>query len=218
MLSDPFVERVSEDWLWRERELRQVDVRLLKHKEVVDIKASILIAYSHWEGHFKFSALETLQYIVEGIQKKIFKWTDVKAEVRQRILFCSYRRLSLAGQSQDTFISYLNALNDARYAEALKAKDEIIMVDDNLNASRAEAICRNLGIEHDWCALKKIIIDERLLEHRNAIAHGSRRLHSGVEIDFQDPLIGQLVDEARSLIRETSNRFQNALTEKRFLA
>ena len=218
MLSDTFTERMSEDWLWRERELRQVDARLLKQKEVVDLKAGILIAYSHWEGHFKFNALALLEFITEGIKRKIFKWTDIKTEVRQRILFCSYRRSSLSGQNQETFVSYLNALNDSRYADALKAKDEIVMVDDNLNTLRAEAICRNLGIEYDWCILKKIVIDERLVEHRNAIAHGSRRLRSGDEIDFLDPSIGQLVDEARSLIRETNNRFQNALAQRHFLA
>lgn len=183
----------------------------------MDLKAGILIVYSHWEGHFKFSALVLLEFIVEAIRSKIFEWTDIRADVRQRILFCSYRRLSLSGQKQETFISYLNALNDSRYADALKAKDEIVMVDDNLNALRAEAICRNLGIEHEWCLLKKIIIDERLLEHRNAIAHGARRLRSGDEIDFLDPAMIDLIDETRGLIRETNNRFQNALVRRNFL-
>lgn len=217
LLADAFCERISDDWLWREKELRGVDARLLRSKGPIEIKSSILLAYSHWEGHFKLCAVELLAFISEGIKRKLFKWTDIRPEVRQRILFCGYRKSSLAGQSQETFISYLNALNEDRYSKVLAATDEVVMIDDNLNASRAEAICRNLGVDHAWCALKRIIIDERILEHRNAIAHGSRRLRSGDEMNFSDPDLITAIDETRSLIRESKNRFENAIVQKEFL-
>jgi RiboL-PSP-HEPN len=217
MVSENFYERISDDWLWREKELREADARLIKSKAVIEVKSSILIAYSHWEGHFKCCASELLGFISEGIKRKLFKWTDIRAEVRERILFCSYRRSSLAGQNQETFITYLNALNDGRYADALRARDEIIMIDDNLSAMRAEAICRNLGVEHSWCALKKVVIDERILEYRNAIAHGARRLRSGDEMDLSGPDIIEAIDETRSLMREAKNRFQNTINNRTFL-
>ena len=217
MVSDDYSDRISADWLWRERELRSVDVRLLKMEDV-DVKSAIMITYSHWEGHFKSCALELLNFICECVNKKIFKWTDIRPEVRQRLLFCSYRRSSLSGQTQETFISYLNALNDSRFAKALAARDEIVMVDDNLDALRAEAICRNLGLDHDWCALKKVVIDERLLAHRNAVAHGSRRLRSGDLLDLKDPLIVEALKDIRHLIRETKDRFQNAIVGRPFLS
>ena len=217
MLADSYCERISADWLWREKELRAVDSRLLSHKTDIDIKMAVLVTYSHWEGHFKKCALELLDFIREGIKRKLFKWTDVRADVRQRMLFCSYRRSSMSGQTHETFISYLNALHDARFAVALGAEAEIVMIDDNLSSMRAEAICRNLGVEHSWCVLKRIIIDERLLENRNAIAHGSKTLRSGDMIDLSDPtLVGALI-ETRSLIRESKNRFENAVNTKAFL-
>lgn len=217
MLSEQYCETISNDWLWRERELREVDRRLLKSKAPIEIMSSILIVYSHWEGHFKTCASELLDFISEGVRRKLFRWTDIRMDVRLRLLFCSYRRSSLSSQTQETFVSYLNALNDGRFADSLRARDEIIMVDDNLNAVRAEAICRNLGVDHAWCALKKVIIDERLLEHRNAIAHGARRLRSGDEIDFSNPDLLSAIDEARLLIRDAKNRFQNAISSKEFL-
>jgi len=209
---------ISDDWLWREKDLRTVDALLLKWKEPLAVKSGILITYSHWEGHFKFCASKLLDFISEGVKRKLFKWTDIRADVRQRILFCSYRKSNLAGQSQETFISYLNALNDERYQKALNARDEVIMVDDNLNTSRAEAICRNLGVDHSWCALKKIVIDERILEHRNAIAHGSKRLRTGDEMDFSNPDLVDALNETRGLIREAKNRFGNAITTREFLS
>jgi len=217
-LFDPFCERISDDWLWREKELRDVDARLFRSSATIDIKTGILIAYSHWEGHFKKCASELLDFISEGVRRKIFKWTEVRNDVRQRLLFCSYRRSSLSGQTHETFISYLNALNDSKYAVALSAREEIILVDDNLNTLRAEAICRNLGVDPAWCALKKVIIDERIVEYRNAIAHGSRRLRSGDEIDFTRPELLDAIDEAKGLIREAKNRFENAIVTREFLA
>ena len=209
-----FYDRISDDWLWQEKELREVDARLTKSKASIEVKYSILITYSHWGGHFKFCASELLGFISDGISRKLFKWTDIRTEVRERILFCSYRRSSLAWQNQETFITYLNALNDGRYADALKAKDEIIMIDDNLSAMRAEAICRNLGVEHSWCALKKVVIDERSLEYRNAIAPGARRLRSGYEMDLSDPDIISAIDETRNLMREAKNRFLNTINTR----
>ena len=217
MSSDAFCERISADWLWRESELREMDARLLKSETEIEIKFGILLVYSHWEGHFKSCANELLKFISEGVRKKLFKWTDIRAEVRQRILFCSYRRSSIAGQTQETFIAYLNALHDVRYNDALKSIDEIIMIDDNLNAVRAEAICRNLGVDYAWCALKKIVIDERILAYRNAIAHGNRRLRSGDEMDLRNPDVIEGISEGRSLIREAKNRFENAIITREFL-
>ena len=42
-------------------------------KAVIEVKSSILITYSHWEGHFKCCALELLGFIAEGIRRKIFR-------------------------------------------------------------------------------------------------------------------------------------------------
>ncbi|MEE7545798.1 hypothetical protein HF319_00930 [Xanthomonas sp. Kuri4-1] len=169
MLGDNYLEKISQDWMWREKDLRSMDALLLKNRSNIAVKSGIVIVYSHWEGHFKHCAIQLLEFISEGIRRKVFKWTDLKSDVRQRILFCSYRKSSIATQKHETFISYLNALNDARYPNALSAIDEVIMVDDNLNSIRAEAICRNLGVDSSWFMLKKVIIDERLLEHRNTL-------------------------------------------------
>lgn len=194
-----------------------MDSMLLKVRGSIGIKSGILITYSHWEGHFKCCASELLGFICEGIKRKLFKWTDIGTDIRQRILFCSYRRASLSGQTQDTFISHLNALNDDRYTKALKAKDEVIMIDDNLSSVRAEAICHNIGVDYAWCVLKKVVIAEGLLEHRNAIAHGSVRLRSGDEIDFSGSELPETIKEIRYLIRETKDRFENAIIERSFI-
>lgn len=217
-LEDKYIERISEDWLWRERELRDIDRALTRsRREEMVVKSAILLTYSHWEGHFKASAEAALSYMEEGVRRKAFLWTDFKCDVRERLLFCCYRRASIAGQSRDTFIRYLNALSNARFSEIVTARPEIIMIDDNLNTARAEAICRNFGMNPSWFLLKKIIIDERILEHRNAIAHGSTKLRGGDFIDIHDESLLEGIRELREIIRLTKNAFSNCVSLREFL-
>ena len=95
MLKEAYCDRISDDWLWREKELRSVDAKMLVGSEPIRIKAAVLITYSHWEGHFKTCASELLNYISEGVKRKLFRWTDVLPEVRQRK--CTTRRQIFKG-------------------------------------------------------------------------------------------------------------------------
>ena len=208
---------ISDDWLRRENELRRLDSLILRQKDELSARCGILLTYSHWEGQFKTSAITLLQFISEGIRKKVFKWSDVREDVRLRLLFCKFRKSSASGQNLETFVSYLNAINDSRYYDLLSASDEIILIDDNLSSARAEAICKNLGLEFSWCAIKKVTIDERLLAYRNALAHGSNRLRDGTEIRAYDDDVLQSLTEVRGLIRETKDRFSNAVATRPFL-
>ncbi|MEQ8602126.1 MAG: MAE_28990/MAE_18760 family HEPN-like nuclease [Marivibrio sp.] len=217
MNADERCELISEDWLWREKELRTMDYDDLRKKDIVDLKKTILVTYSHWEGHFKYCAELLLNYIAFCVKRKIVKWTDVKEELRLRIIFCCYRKSSLGNQNYDTFIKYLNAVGEQRFSDISDAQDAIIMTDDNLNTSRAESICKNLGVPSFWFSTKKVIIDERILTHRNAFAHGSRTLREGAEISWDDPDLWRSASELRSLIRQTKDQFQNAIQTKSFV-
>lgn len=46
MSSEAFCDRISDDWLWRERELRDIDRRLLKDKSELAVKTALLISFS----------------------------------------------------------------------------------------------------------------------------------------------------------------------------
>ena len=216
-LADSFGDKMSDDFLWRDGDLRAMNKLLLKSRGDIEMKMAITLFYSHWEGHFKFCAEQLLSFMSEGVRRKVFKWTEFRPDIRSRILFCGYRRSSISGQNQATFLEYLNALNDSRYSQCLDAKDDVIMVDDNLNTTRADAICRNLGMDSKWFIMKKVIIDERLVSHRNAIAHGSRRLRSGDEMDFSNPDLRDTIDIVHGLIRQTRVEFSNFASIRGFI-
>lgn len=218
MFGDSYYDDISRDWLLREKDLQEIDRLIMKKRSDTHLKSAILISYSHWEGHFKFCADRLLDFIADGINRKVFAWTDLKEDVRLRLLFCNYRKASLAGQTQETFISYLNAISQKRYSDILKAREEIILADDNLNTSRAEAICKNLGVDTSWFSTKGIIIDQRLLDHRNCFAHGGLVLRGGGKVDFSDPALWSCADDVRGLIRGTKDQFQNCINTRPFLA
>lgn len=218
MFEDEFSRKMSNDWLWREKELRALDSLVLKDRSEINMKTNILILYAHWEGHFKFCANQLVDYIYACISKKVFQWTDIKEEIRLRLVFCSYKRSGMFNQSQENFFAHLNSINDKRHLSTLKARDEIIMIDDNLNTLRAENICKNLGIDVDWFILKKIIIDDRIILCRNAIAHGSSELRFGDRFDILSDVFSSSVEEFRNIIREVRNRFDNSIQTRSFLA
>lgn len=195
-----------------------MDSLAIKNKDEITSRCNVLITYSHWEGHFKKCAAELLNFMCEGVRRKIFKWTDFEEEIRLRLIFCKFRKSSVGGQSEETFIDHLNALNNQRYFDLQTASDEIILIDDNLNSLRAATICRNLGVEHAWCSLKKVVIDERLLAYRNALAHGSERLRDGTELTAYSEEISEALEETRSLIRQSKDKFSNAIEMRSFLA
>lgn len=217
MLDERFLDNISKDWIWRDTELREIDERQLRKGSPLAVKSAILVTYSHWEGHFKTCASQLLEFIAEGVRRKAFKWSDVNSDVRLRLLFCGYRKSSLAGQTHEKFASYLDAISSKRYSDILSARSEIIMIDDNLNTSRAEAICKNLGLDHSWFSSKRIVIDQRLLSHRNAFAHGDDKLRDGATINFSDAELINVVKETKSLIRSTRNEFQNSISLRSFL-
>ncbi len=217
-LHEAYVDRISDDWIWRDAELRQVSQVILRSKASdLELQAAVLVTYAHWEGHFKFSATQILLYMHEAIKRKVFAWTDIDPGVRHRLLFCSYRKASVGGQSFASFVEHLDSISQKRFNNILGAADEIIMVDDNLNYVRAEATCRNLGVSSSWFALKKVVIDNRLLETRNALAHGSRRLRSGDLVDLRDELLLDAIRDVIGIIRQSRTEFQNAIFTRCFL-
>ena len=218
MLADAFIDRLSEDWLWRERELRELDRRLMpKNAEATILKSVVLVLYAHWEGMFKFAASETFEFLCEGIDRRIFGFDELTEHIRLRLAFCSYRRSTIGGQSQERFLTLLASLREPRFSGFRNARDEVVMIDDNLSAARAGAICENFGVESDWVLLKKTLLDARLLEPRNAIAHGSKRLRSGLPLDLVHDEVREVFDEIRPLVREAKDRFANAIALRSFI-
>jgi len=218
LISEKYIQKISEDWLWREAELREIDkIFIGGSPSSVQKKSAVLITYSHWEGHFKTCAQSLLEFISECIQRKVCGWTEVKINVRQRILLCSYRMSNIANMTEVNFVSLLNNLHDDRFFRFTEASDAIILTDSNLNSSRASAICQNLGVDPNYFLTKRIIIDQRILEYRNAIAHGGSRLGSGEAYDFEGGAIDDGLKEMRSLIRSTKDNFTNAIALKTFV-
>ena len=208
---------IEEDWRWRDADLRRLaSIRAGRQSDALD-RAWIMFAYSHWEGHFRKCAEVLLGYICDGIRAKRFDGAALTDEVARRLSFAVFKQKHGGGFSIDQFGDFLQDIQRPRFHEYGRIAECVIVVEGNLNTERAVTICRNLGLDYSWFALRRIIIDERVLAARNAIAHGSQRTGAGASVYPVDQDLVEAADEIRDMTRQAKNRFSNAVVTHEFL-
>ncbi|EGQ7851000.1 hypothetical protein IBP95_000437 [Vibrio vulnificus] len=176
---EAFIDLIDEDLVWRKKEISDL---LFLHNEDNDhliLKSAILLMYSHWEGYIKNISKQYLTLISDldlelnklGIN---FEAIDIKADIKN--CFDSNQTLNLVNE-----IKFLNKIytNNKKFklpSSFKKEKDKsVINTRDNLNIDTFQSFLKILGI-YDFKPLKTRIqyIDEKLLNNRNIIAHGSK--------------------------------------------
>ncbi|MBE4573092.1 hypothetical protein BOO36_04400 [Vibrio navarrensis] len=176
---EAFIDLIDEDLVWRKKEISDL---LFLHNEDNNhliLKSVILLMYSHWEGYIKNISKQYLMLISDldlelnklGIN---FEAIDIKSDIKN--CFDSSQTLNLVNE-----INFLNKIYTKNKKFKLpssfkKEKDKsVINTRDNLNIDTFQSFLKILGI-YDFKPLKTRIqyIDEKLLNNRNIIAHGSK--------------------------------------------
>ncbi|MBE4599933.1 MAE_28990/MAE_18760 family HEPN-like nuclease [Vibrio navarrensis] len=176
---EAFIDLIDEDLVWRKKEISDL---LFLHNEDNNhliLKSVILLMYSHWEGYIKNISKQYLMLISDldlelnklGIN---FEAIDIKSDIKN--CFDSSQTLNLVNE-----INFLNKIYTKNRKFKLpssfkKEKDKsVINTRDNLNIDTFQSFLKILGI-YDFKPLKTRIqyIDEKLLNNRNIIAHGSK--------------------------------------------
>lgn len=176
---EAFIDLIDEDLVWRKKEISDL---LFLHNEDNNhliLKSAILLMYSHWEGYIKNISKQYLMLISDldlelnklGIN---FEAIDIKADIKN--CFDSSQTLNLVNE-----ITFLNKIytNNKKFKLPSSFKKEkeksVINTRDNLNIDTFQSFLKILGV-YDFKPLKTRIqyIDEKLLNNRNIIAHGSK--------------------------------------------
>ncbi|MGL0822659.1 MAE_28990/MAE_18760 family HEPN-like nuclease [Vibrio vulnificus] len=176
---EDFIDLINEDLVWRKKEISDL---LFLHNEDNNhliLKSAILLMYSHWEGYIKNISKQYLMLISDldlelnklGIN---FEAIDIKADIKN--CFDSSQTLNLVNEI--TFLTkiYTNNKKFKLPSSFKKEKDKsVINTRDNLNIDTFQSFLKILGV-YDFKPLKTRIqyIDEKLLNNRNIIAHGSK--------------------------------------------
>ncbi len=191
-----------EDWTWRKTEVSELIILAETEEQNVLLKSVILLLYAHWEGYIKKSSKTYLKFIVDN-QIEVSKLTD------------NFKYFALKGftkevfNSSDTlttnnelnFITKFNEINSKTIDKFIRINLEnerdktIIDTHDNLTPAIFKRILDIIGIKYlDVYESKKTHIDKKLVEYRNSIGHGNRKLSSSEDFLLEIASLKELRD------------------------
>ncbi|WP_016952868.1 MAE_28990/MAE_18760 family HEPN-like nuclease [Anabaena sp. PCC 7108] len=200
---------LATDLAWRKKELSEVK-SLIELKNVSPqrhnalIRSGVCILYAHWEGFVKLAANSYLEYV--AMQKLCydqlasnFLALAMKEKLKETK---ETNKVSLYIPVCDFFLSQLNT----RCSLPKKA----ISTASNLSSEILKEISHILGLDFSLYSTKSKLIDEKLLEARNKIAHGNDLI-----IDREEYI--ELHTEVIAMLDIFRNQIENAAVNKDFM-
>jgi hypothetical protein len=170
--SEHFFDTISEDLVWRKKELTSIRLRvdLSKNKQLQDleIRAGILLLYAHWEGFTKYSTDCYLNYV----KNKKLKYNELSKNLLALSLKSYIHELKTNFQHK-LHVNFLNFIENDLDDRAKWNLENAIDTKSNLNSEVLENILSVIGIPIIDFELKFKLLDQQLLKNRNSIAHGS---------------------------------------------
>lgn len=199
---------LSEESSWRKRELSTILLLTSSrraHEQQAMLRSSVCILYAHWEGYIKKTATCYLNYVA----LKGLKYRDLAPN----LVALSMRPQLQAAEKSNRMMVHIRVtellLSDLRQNASLPWSDAV-STNNNLNSDVLREILCLLNIDYTPYETKKVIIDEKLLGHRNKIAHGER-----VHLDIAD--YEEIHTEIVALMDTFRNDVENAAITKAFL-
>jgi len=161
---------LDKDLGWRKKELTSLTLmigRLRVHEKRAFLRAALCILYAHWEGFIKAAATYYVAFVgTKGLRYRDLTPNFVAMGLRPRIISVGQSRRSL---HHTELVAYLlSDLSD----KAEITSDDAINTESNLDSKVLLDILCSLGIDDIGYRTKGPLIDQRLLNARNNIAHG----------------------------------------------
>ena len=200
---------LEEELAWRKRELTTLRFMLgspRRHERNFLLRASLCVLYAHWEGFIRAAATGYLSYVAtRGLRLRDLKPSFVALGLRSEI--------SQAGQSNRPTIH--TALT-TRLMLGLSERASIdwessVETHSNLGSKNFIEILCLLGLDDEEYLLKQQLLDQKLLQKRNLIAHGRQ-----TEIELDDYF--GLHDEIVQLVEKFRTDVENAAALENYRA
>lgn len=207
---DELIKQVDQQLIWRRKELTEIRTLIEGcHKDCSRqrtlIRAGVALLYAHWEGFVKIAGTYLLEYISE--QRCIH--ADLNPNIlsiilRKHINTAKYsKKVSVNGELVEFFCTKMQS------RARIPTKD-VIDTGSNLSSSILYEILWVLGLDEAEYTTKKYLIDEKLVNRRNHIAHGEP-----LDISVNDYFT--LHDEVQGLLDKFRTQVQNACVNKTFM-
>lgn len=194
---------MAKEFSWRKKELHNLKVMVLDNESKRNcdmyVRAAVSLLYAHWEGFIK----ATGEFYLEFVARRRLKHDELPDGL---LAMAAGSLLAAASGSQTSrniqVVEFFRKESGAKSNINWKAG---INTKSNLKSDVFHDITDSLGLDYSRFATKEKLIDERLLKHRNQIAHGQFLI-----VTVADYV--ELHDEILAIMQDFYNQIDNAAT------
>lgn len=165
-------------------------------------RALLLLIYAHWEGFIKSSTQRYLKFLV----KEKIPCKELHPSLRAFYLYIEYKKQQ--GSDWGKFSEAINSNEDVVFEKDISSE---VSTRSNLNTDVFKDIVSRVGLSDLDIDMKKGLIDDGLLNSRNAVAHGQM-----IEINLDD--IVKFKDEVTKLIDLYCDQLIDAINNQKYLS
>jgi hypothetical protein len=201
-------DKLAEELAWRKIELSALKAMInLKSLSPVKNKAllrsGITMLYAHWEGFIKVSANSYLEFV--AMQNLSYK------QLSNNFIALSMKdKLDQANQiNKATIYNEIAEFFLTRMGERISIKYRNRITTSNLSSSVFKDIVYMLGLDYSFYESKETIIDKKLLEKRNTIAHGNY-------LDINEQEYDELHTQIITIMDHFRNQIDNCASTKQY--
>lgn len=202
-----FLDALDDEFAWRFKELTTLNSNIKTSPPVTKpmlIRCATALLYAHWEGFIKNVAEAYLHYVaIRKLQYSELSKAFIALSIRSKLLDLETDTHAEKHQSIVEFLLYdLDTRAKIPIQGTIKTKS-------NLNSLLFRDIVFTLGLNYSYYELKEQLIDAKLLNWRNSIAHGQGLCPK--EADF-DILFREILD----ILRKFKDQVSNAAAQKSY--
>lgn len=207
--TEQLLAKVDYEISWRRKEIH--DLKTIAHSShVSDLRKKVLyrtgvaLLYAHWEGFIKYTGTYYLEFVSYqrlpiNELKNNFVTLIYKNKINESV--CS-NKFSIFDSITDILINENTKIVKVPYVN-------IINTQSNLSSKVLKEILWCLGIEYSLFATKEHLIDSRLVNKRNHIAHGEE-----IAITRDDFI--EIVDNILEIIVLFKDELENSAVLKKY--
>lgn len=204
---EKFIDSLNKDLAWRRREIEYFKTRANGCKPIAQeslIRSGIALSYAHWEGYIKNSSNKYLAFVFSQ-RKRYNELTDNFFGIK----LCKELLPNAKSERQYLYTSFSETYLHTYSETPDFSPDNFIDTHSNLTPDLFREILQIIGIKEPLFSMKYSFINEKILKHRNEIAHGERPM----DITYDDlSVITKTVIEMLDEYKETLSDY--ALNKK----
>jgi hypothetical protein len=157
-------------------------------------RAGVAMLYAHWEGFAK----ESLQSYVEFVSRRRLKLSELNDGLLRTSLMHTFRRADTGDSSAN--VDLLDLVRRSGEVRAQFPKHQVVDTRANLRAEVLLEILNNSGLETVRFELKEHLIDRRLCDARNSVAHGREMFPAVGEFAALHVEVVEMMESLRDVI------------------